>query len=66
MNAPASIVTEASLLNRQLPLEDIQGLILCDYDLPAVSHFSFVLTKLKVAGDLSEHSPIIRSRLYEL
>jgi len=39
MNAPASIVTKASLRNRQLPLEDIQGLILCDYNLPAVSHF---------------------------
>src|SRR5581483_2347740 len=40
MNAPTSIVvTRESLQSRPLPLHDIQGLILCDYGLPAVRHF---------------------------
>ncbi len=39
MNTQATIVTPESLTNRTLPLHDIQGLILCDYALPAVRHF---------------------------
>jgi len=39
MSAQVQVVTPASLTNRPLPLHDIQGLILCDYGLPAVRHF---------------------------
>jgi Dyp-type peroxidase family len=40
MNAPTPlVVTKGSLKDYSLPLHDIQGVILCDYGLPAVRHF---------------------------